>query len=251
MGRSSMSYGFGRTYPGKDSQERRKSRAQLCLRTLKVSRLVLFSIGGEHERQTVDRASELGCPYVLIDRYFTDKPNVSVCSDNIEGAHKAVTNLVKQEFRQFALVTPPKEHSVVIERIAGFEKAVEKARISQKDIIRLTVPYEIFNESTQRREQMLDNWISQYYGQFTALVAVDVELARLAYYSLIRTIGKERAKCIAIVTFDDPEIDGIAYVQQDEKMIGIQAVTLLLDQIHHGIRTPKKLFVPMEWVPSS
>lgn len=218
---------------------------------LKVVGLVLFSIGSEHERQTVDRATELGFPYVLIDRYYTDKPNVSVCSNNIEGAYKAVTNLVKQGFRKFALVTPPKAHSVVIERIAGFEKAAAKAHISPEHIIRLTLPYEIFIESIQHREQILDNWISQYYGRFTALVAVDVELARLAHYSLIRTIGREKAKHIAIVTFDDPGIDGIAYVQQDEKMIGIQAVTLLLDQIHHGIRTPKNLFVPMEWIPSS
>ncbi|NUU79237.1 GntR family transcriptional regulator [Paenibacillus xylanilyticus] len=222
---------------------------ELC--ALGVRGLVLFSIGSEHERHTVDRASELGCPYVLIDRYYSDKPNVSVCSNNIEGAHKAVTNLVKQGFRQFALVTPPKEHSVVIERIAGFEQAVAKARLPQEDIICLTMPYEIFNEEIQNREQILDKWVSQYYGQFTALVAVDVELARLAHYSLIRTIGKERAKRIAIVTFDDPGIAGIAYVQQNEKMIGIQAVTLLLDQMHHGIRTPKKLFVPMEWIPSS
>ncbi|WP_458126945.1 GntR family transcriptional regulator [Paenibacillus sp. Z3-2] len=116
---------------------------------LKVVGFVLFSIGSEHERQTIDRASKLGCPYVLIDRYYMDKPNISVCSNNIEGAHIAVTNLVKQGFRQFALVTPPKEHSVVIERIAGFEKAVTKARISQEDIIRLTMPYEIFKRKTR------------------------------------------------------------------------------------------------------
>jgi DNA-binding LacI/PurR family transcriptional regulator len=211
------------------------------LGALGISGLILFSIGGQNERRTVVRAEELECPVVLIDRYYTDIPLVSVSSNNQAGARQAVSYLVSRGHQRIALLTPPIEHSVMADRLAGFENAVIEYGIEESSILRYTVPYEIFNVSRKEGAERIEHWMRERHSEFSGLIATDVELARLAYHALKRMYlmsGKQ------LVTFDDPEIPEVAYIRQNETAIGGRAVTLLMNCILRGEKLQGRHVVP-------
>ncbi|GLX65815.1 GntR family transcriptional regulator [Paenibacillus glycanilyticus] len=208
---------------------------------LGISGLVLFSIGANHERQAVDQAEELGCPVVLIDRYYTDKPFVSVSSDNRDGARKAVTYLAKLGHRKLAILSPPIEHSVMADRLAGFENAI--TYLPETSVLRYTMPYESFNVSRDEGAKLMNGWIAEHHAHFSGVIATDVELARLAYYALKR-YGSLTGK--HLITFDDPEIPDIAYIRQDESSIGRKAVSLLMEHIVRGEERQGQFVVPVQ-----
>lgn len=224
----------------------RESIAQL--RALGIAGLILFPIGAEHERQTVDSALALDCPLVLIDRYYADVDVASVSSDNRAGARSAVAYLAREGHRNLVLLTPPKEHSVVIDRVAGFEEALSEHGIPAEAVRRKTMPYEMFNVPQEKATDALEQWIRDHREAFTAIVAVDVELARAAARALARVFGPADARGRQIVTFDDPELEGIAYIRQAESAIGERAVALLADQIRTGARPHGQHVVPTELI---
>lgn len=215
------------------------------LGALGISGLILFSIGAQHERRTVVRAEELECPVVLIDRYYTDIPLVSVSSDNQAGARKAVAYLVKRGRSRLALLTPPIEHSVMADRLAGFDYAVREYGIEESSVLRYTVPYEVFNVSRKEGAELVEQWMREHHAGFSGLVATDVELARLAYHALKRMYllsGKQ------LVTFDDPEIPEVAFIRQNETAIGRRAVSLLMDRILRGERQQDRFVIPTQLI---
>ncbi|MFD2382322.1 GntR family transcriptional regulator [Paenibacillus xanthanilyticus] len=222
----------------------RESIAQL--RALGIAGLILFPIGAAHERQTVDTALALGCPLVLIDRYYADLDVASVSSDNRAGGRMAVAHLAGQGHRQLALLTPPPEHSVVVDRLAGIEEALAEHGIAEASLLRVTVPYDWFNVPQESATAALEGWIRMRQAAFAAVVAVDVELARAAYRALVRVFGTGEAQRKSIVTFDDPEIEGIAYIRQAIAAIGERAVALLMDQLRTGTSSPGQHVVPTE-----
>jgi Transcriptional regulators len=215
------------------------------LGALGISGLILFSIGAQHERRTVVRAKELECPVVLIDRYYTDIPLVSVSSDNQAGARKAVAYLVRNGHRRLALLTPPIEHSVMTDRLAGFDSAVIEYGIEESSILRYTVPYEVFNVSRKEGAELIEQWMREHHAGFSGLIATDVELARLAYRVLNRIYlltGKQ------LVTFDDPGIPEVAYIRQNETAIGGRAVSLLMDRLLRGEQPTGRYVVPTQLI---
>ncbi|MFB9326175.1 GntR family transcriptional regulator [Paenibacillus aurantiacus] len=226
----------------------RESIAQL--RALGIAGLILFPIGAEQERQTLDFALAQGCPLVLIDRYYTDLDVASVSSDNRAGARTAVAHLAGEGYRRLALLTPPKEHSVVIDRLAGFEEALAEHGIPEETVSRKIVSYDLFNVPKEKATDALEAWIRIHHASFTAIVAIDVELARAAYRALVRVFGTDGAGRKRIVTFDDPEIEGIAYIQQAESAIGESAVALLTEQIRAGMRSEGRHVVPTRLIMS-
>ncbi|MGO4109920.1 GntR family transcriptional regulator [Paenibacillus sp. YAF4_2] len=215
------------------------------LGALGISGLILFSIGAQHERRTVIRAEELECPVVLIDRYYTDLPLVSVSSNNQAGARQAVAYLVRRGHHRLALLTPPTEHSVMADRLAGFDNAVIEHGIVESSILRFTVPYEVFNVSRKEGAERIEHWMRERHAEFSGLIATDVELARLAYHALKRMdlmSGKQ------LVTFDDPEIPEVAYIRQNETAIGGKAVKLLMNGILRGEQLQGRHVVPTRLV---
>ncbi|TCM99531.1 DNA-binding LacI/PurR family transcriptional regulator [Paenibacillus sp. BK033] len=210
-----------------------------------ISGLILFSIGALHERRTVVRAEELECPVVLIDRYYNDRPVVSVCSDNKAGSRKAVSYLVGKGHHRLALLTPPVEHSVMADRLAGFESAVAEFGLKPSSVLRYTVPYQRFNVSRKDGAELIHQWMLIHHDSFTGLVATDVELARLAYHALKRinrTAGKQ------LVAFDDTEIPEVAYIRQNEAAIGAKAVSLLMGHIARGEQLQGRFVVPTQLI---
>ncbi|WP_336772858.1 GntR family transcriptional regulator [Paenibacillus sp. MMO-58] len=215
------------------------------LGALGIGGLILFSIGAQHERQTIIRAEELECPVVLIDRYYNDMPVVSVCSDNKTGARKAVSYLFRKGHDRLALLTPPVEHSVMADRIAGFDSAVTEFGLEPSSILRYTVPYERFNISRKDGAELINQWMIMHHDSFSGLVATDVELARLAYHALKRI---NRAADKQLVAFDDTEIPEVAYIRQNEAAIGAKAVSLLMGHIARGEQLQGRFVVPTQLI---
>nr|WP_183601272.1 GntR family transcriptional regulator [Paenibacillus phyllosphaerae] len=211
---------------------------------LGISGLVLFPIGAENDLRTARYACELGCPLALIDRYYPEANVVSVSSDNRNGARMAVKYVADAGMRSIALLTPPEEHSVISERLDGYKRGLAETRIGMERAAELVMPYEIFNVSREQALREMERWMMPHHKRIDAVIALDVELARLAYYTLQR-IG---AGAKTIVTFDDPEIPGIAFIQQDESAIGRRAVAVLMDQITLGRQTAARYVVPVRLV---
>ncbi|WP_127490521.1 GntR family transcriptional regulator [Paenibacillus glycanilyticus] len=215
------------------------------LGALGIGGLILFSIGAWHERQTVIRAAELQCPVVLIDRYYNDMPVVSVCSDNKAGARKAVSYLFREGHHRLALLTPPVEHSVMADRLAGFDSAVTECGLKPSSVLRYTVPYERFNVSRKDGAELIHQWMLMHHDSFSGLVATDVELARMAYHALKR-INEAANK--QLVAFDDTEIPEVAYIRQNEAAIGAKAVSLLMGYITRGEQLQGRFVIPTQLI---
>lgn len=81
--------------------------------------------------ETVNELVSSGLPVVLFDRNCSDNDNqISfVGVDNFKGAYNAVKYLIFQEYKNIAFITLDSAQNQMIERLLGYERAVNEARL--------------------------------------------------------------------------------------------------------------------------
>ena len=80
----------------------------------------------------------------------------------------------------------------------------------------------------------------------TAALAVDTVLARLAYAALWVS-GRRVPQDVALVSFDDPKLPFVPYIQQDIFAVADKAVELIIEQME-GQYAPRRETVPVTFV---
>jgi GntR family transcriptional regulator, arabinose operon transcriptional repressor len=204
--------------------------------------VVMFPIGGKQDRGTIGGLSRDRVPFVLIDRYDPGIPACSVCSDNEAGAFEAVSYMLRQGRPSVALVTPPNHHTVILERIAGYERALIQAGLRIEGQARIVLEYKLFLGAREEAAARLSEWLYKN-GGVQAFLAVDVDLARMLA-QVLRSVRGEEARHACMATFDDPGLPGVSFIRQNEQAIGEKAVELLMDQIQGRSRC-ERVVVPV------
>lgn len=172
-------------------------------------------------------------PHVLIDRTFADSKSAQVTVDNYGGAKTAVQHLLKQGFRDIALLSiTPKHISTIHEREKGFEDAMQEANSNIPPEWRIKVPF-------AEMETAVNNAIIELQKKNRLPEAIFALNNNLTSYCLssMRKLNLTIPNQIALISFDDmlyfdftnPSVSSIA---QPIEKIGERAFDLLLQQIN-------------------
>ena len=89
----------------------------------------MIVVPGEDAAKTYNEILLGGIPVVAIDRFVEDLRCDSVTVANEEGTTAAVEHLIALGHKRIAVATGPQNISTARERLAGYEKALRKARI--------------------------------------------------------------------------------------------------------------------------
>ncbi|PWW06517.1 GntR family transcriptional regulator [Paenibacillus cellulosilyticus] len=222
-----------------------ESNAIRTLTELGVQGLIVFPTEDEKYNESLLRLSLDKFPCVFIDRYLRNIETYTITSDNYGGAYKAVTHLLSKGHQRIALISPENSNSAIEDRTLGFEKAYTDQGISIDKSLWCHIPLNIL-----RGEQALDyvSGFLQEHSGITAAFTLTEETARLTS-AAISSLNNHTT--IELLSFDNPHLASVAYVQQDEQEMARTAVKLLREQMDH-IYSPKNAVIPVQLIiPSS
>lgn len=218
-----------------------ESRAIRDLADAGVQGLIVFPTEDEKYNESLLRLSLDKFPFVFIDRYLRNIETYTITSDNLGGAYDTVSYLFSKGHRQIALLSPENANTAVEDRTTGFEKAYIDQEISIDKSLWCHVPLDIL-----RSDRALD-YITDFLQTrktITAAFTLTEEIAQLTSQALARI---EDRPVVTLISFDDPGLPGVAFVQQDEREMARSAVSLLREQIEHAY-APQSVVLPVKLV---
>lgn len=183
-------------------------------------------------------------PHVVIGRPKQSEKVSYVDVDNINGAYKAVTQLVNLGYQRISTITGPLQSTVGIDRQKGYVDALSE-------------------HSIQIDPDLIEEGNFTEHGGYTAMQRLlqrkpDAVFAAsdMTAFGAIRAIKEHNLKIpddIAIIGFDDIPITTLSdvdltTVHQPVNELGEQAVGLLLNIIENGSAPPQKVILKSELV---
>jgi LacI family transcriptional regulator len=170
-------------------------------------------------------------PVVLIDRFFQNVPASYVTLDNYKGTFDSVNHLVKQGYKNIAIVTNETEQIQMQERFEGYKAGLRKNKIPFLQELVKKIPFS-FHE--QKIVKEIENFIK---GNSTidAVLFTSNNLG-IAGLESLRNLNRKVAVDIGVICFDDNDLfrlasPGITVVSQPIRQMGKNAVNILLEQI--------------------
>jgi LacI family transcriptional regulator len=188
-----------------------------------------------------------GANVVVVDRWFSDVPLITVTSENEGGARTATNALIKKGHRLIGCLQGRPGTSTNDERLKGYNGALTASDLT----------------SDARLVRGNDFSVDSGYRSTCELLDANPRITAIFAFSNQNALGALRAfaerklevpRDISLVTFDDPPFaeylaSPLSVIRQDIETIGHMAAELLLEQIRTGNK-PKKLIhrVPVEFV---
>jgi len=191
-----------------------------------VDGIVLAPTGGN--RDAMQDLISSGTPLVQIDRQVAGLAANSVTLDNIGGVETATKHLMAQGHSRIGLVTYAIGQMTMIDREAGYRKALRSADSSLSELI-CRVKFDL-SDTGRLITRMLKSDTPP-----TALFLANNRIA-LSVFQAIKELGLTVPKDIAIAVFDDLEIfslttPSITAVAQPAYNMGRKAAEFLLQQL--------------------
>lgn len=208
-----------------------------------VQGLIIFPVEKENYNNAILRLSLEKFPLVLIDRFLKEIVTYSVSSDNVNGVFEAVNYLIEKGHTAIAFISPEITNTVTDERALGFEKAIVHHKRSINKHLWCLLNLETIMKGTAKEEIIS---FLQERPEITAVVTVNTELCHYAY-SAIKELNKSIPDEIELISFDDPGLEQVSYIQQNEEEMSRLTVNLLVEQIE-GKYDPQRIVVPVTFV---
>ena len=209
-----------------------------------VRGFVIFPVMEEHYNEEILKLSLDKTPHVLVDRYLPNITNSSVTSENIQGTLEAMDYLFRQGHEHIALLNQESRNSNTHERALGFERAFLDRQLP------IDKKYWLYLKRTSRADdERVKSQIAAFFKanpHVTAVFAVDTVLARLAYAAL-GEMGRRVPQDVALVSFDDPKLPFVPYIQQDIDTIADKAADFIIEQMEDTY-VPRRETVPVKFV---
>lgn len=166
-------------------------------------------------------------PVVLVDAYAPGQPVDSVVTDNLNGAHAAVTHLIEQGHRHIGLLgSRPDAYPSIRERRKGYMRALKQHGITDTYI----------RDGPLIREEGYDGLraLLNQYPQITAVFACN-DLVAIGALDAARDMGIDVPGQLSLIGFDDIELTlevkpRLTTVRVDKPLMGAVAVRLLRDR---------------------
>lgn len=212
-----------------DSEENIAVEAQnaALMQSRRVDGLIIAPVGGEH--QHLISLHQSGLPLVLVDRILPELPVPGVAADNAKGAAMAVDHLVAKGHRRIGCVQGLHASSTNQARVKGFQKALERHRLSTSKTLIAGTDYKL--DSARGAALTLQ----QLRPRPTAIVALGNIIA-LGVLHAARDLGLRVPEDLSLVSFDDqpwaewisPPLTTIAQPVED---LGAKAMDLFFQQL--------------------
>ena len=178
--------------------------------------------------RSIELIKEQGTPVVILDRRVPNVDADVVRCDSVEGAYKLIKLLIDQGHRRIAVLSGPQGVSTADDRVAGYQKAMVEAGISDDGLVfygtyTLTSGYEMAKRALSLSPQA------------TALFAANNFIA-IGALKALRDSGLKVPGDISVVAFDDLPSTWIVepfltVVTQPPYEMGCKATQLLLNRI--------------------
>jgi LacI family transcriptional regulator len=176
----------------------------------------------------IEQLDSIGVPFVLIDRYFPDKPFPYVAIDNYGAAFTAVSHLANRGRKRIGLITYETGLFHLLERKRGYQAALLHENLDNDLHLVHEVTIGYIQQDVQqgiRRLLLSENPVDALlFGSNT-----------LAMYGLktIRDLNISIPEQVAVVTFDETDTYNLfyvplTYIKQPLAEIGKQATEALL-----------------------
>jgi DNA-binding LacI/PurR family transcriptional regulator len=175
------------------------------------------------------RALDMGMAIVAIDRHIVDLPTDSVVVDNESASYEAVRHLVRLGHRRIAIVGGPSDADTARERMRGYERALQEARIGVEPELVCRGDFREAAGLIMTRE-LLD-----LPEPPSAIFAVN-NLTTIGVLGALRERGVNVPSQVSVVGFDDiPTAElldpPLTVVQQPTYRVGARAADLLIRRL--------------------
>jgi DNA-binding LacI/PurR family transcriptional regulator len=181
-------------------------------------------------------------PMVFFDRAVPGVPVDTVMLDNVQGGYMATQHLIALGHRRIGLVEGAPKYPTLIDRKAGYIKALEEAGIEIDDSLIDWGDEERVDGGYRATRRLLD-----LPNRPTALVAVN-NVRTLGMLRGVRDAGLSVPDEISLVGFDDSTWLGLTdppltTMRQPVYEMGVEAVRLLMRRIEEGSNDPPLIHV--------
>ncbi|WKA46006.1 GntR family transcriptional regulator [Geobacillus zalihae] len=233
-----------------DSQQLETQTLKEVLR-LGVDGIIIYPAEGETYNEEILKLTIEKFPLVLIDRYFRGIGANSVCTDNILGAYEATKHLLDLGHAKIGIISSIPEGTTSIEdRIKGFEKALTEYNIPIDHhlyLLDLTL-----GEHDNTNKDKIRDFLSNH-RDITALFVINNGLTVM---EVALEMGYTIPQDLSIIMFDDYEFSHLLKVpptcmRQQEKLLGQEAVKLIISTIENPLQKRQQIFVPPKLIVRS
>lgn len=169
-----------------------------------------------------------GKPVVVLDRSLESVDVDNIVINNYESVYRATRHLVENGYTQIAFVTLSSLQSQMLERLSGYEQALEDSGLA---------PYvkEISYVDGEESKKHIRHFFERRGNRLDAVVFSTNYLC-VSGLKVIRELGLNIPKDIAVVSFDDYELfemytPAITSVSQPIEDIAENAINLLLTRL--------------------
>jgi LacI family transcriptional regulator len=186
-----------------------------------------------------------GTPVVVLDRRVSKTDVDSVRSNSEEGAYQLGRHLLSLGHQCFTILAGPNRVSTSVDRVNGFCRAIDEARVSPCE------PLVLWGDYSQESGYQLAKQALNMTPRSTAIFAANNFIAMGA----LRALKEQNWRVpedIALVTFDDIPFPFsiepfLTVAAQPAREIGKQAVRLLIQRIKGESREPiQEVLLPVE-----
>lgn len=213
------------------------------LREMRVDGLIITPASDRRDTALYRTLQKEEFPIVLIDRYFEDFNCNCVVTNNFNGAYQMVQHLLRTGYRQIAHIQGPPDASSSREIFKGYQKALLEHSIAYDPEIVIQGGFEE-QDGYKAAKRLLE---LRREKKISAIFCVSDPVA-IGAFSCLKEHGVRVPDDIALAGFSD--IKGAAMlavplttVREQTHELGKQAVQMLIDEIEHGVKKPKKVLL--------
>jgi LacI family transcriptional regulator len=183
-----------------------------------------------------------GIPVILIDRFFPGLKVDSVHINNFTAAHKAVTQLIKNNHKKIGMLAYDTTQLHMQDRKEGYKAALKSNNIRFKKAWLLEASYQNIEKDVADKMKTLLQPL-----QVDALFFATNSLA-VAGLKIINESGVKVPGELAIISFDESDAfdffySPVSYVNQSLTDIGKEAVKLIIDRLHNKSKKNTEVIV--------
>jgi len=212
-----------------DDKVEREKQVLSVLRARRVDGILLVVAPSSGNHGHILNAVRAGIPTVCLDRLPPGVNVDSVSVDNIGGTRSCIQHLLALGHRKIAIITGPKVLQTARERLEGYTRALEEAKIPVKSELIREGDYRIESGHTLGRELLAS-------GDRPSALFVSNNMMALGVLRAMEELGLQCPKDVAVAMFDDfplaeafrPRLTAVA---QPAYSIGYRGAELLIQRI--------------------
>lgn len=182
----------------------------------------------EGVEKEINDLSASGKPVVLLDRSLDTVEVDNIVINNYESVYEGTKHLVENGFNRIAFITLSSLQSQMLDRLSGYEQAIEDHGLT---------PYvkEISYVDSEESKKHIRNFIERKGNRLDAIVFSTNYLC-VSGLKAIKELDLDIPKDIAVVSFDDYELfemytPSITSISQPIEAIAENAINLLLSRL--------------------